>query len=40
MFYHLALNFSHAPVLPAIIISISFVALLIAKEKKNERKRA
>jgi hypothetical protein len=40
MLYHFALNYSHVQIAPAVFISILFVVLLIAKERKNERKRA
>lgn len=40
MLYQLTLNVSHETVVPSVLISALFVALLIAKEKNNERKRA
>jgi len=40
MLYHFALNYTHVPIVQAVLISTLFVVLLIAKERKNERKRA
>lgn len=40
MLYHFAFNYSHVHFVQAALASTLFVVLLLAKEKRNERKRA
>ena len=40
MLFNFALNFNHIHFVPAVLISTLFVVLLIAKEIRDERKRA
>ena len=40
MLYNLALNYNHGYVVTALLISTLYVVLLIAKEMRDERKRA
>lgn len=40
MFYNLALNFNQFHAVMALTVSMLFIILTLAKEKKDERKRA
>jgi hypothetical protein len=40
MFYNLALNFNEFHAVLALIVTMLFIVITLAKEKKDERKRA